>query len=42
MHGYYRSHDESIIDKLDAELEDVYKDIGELSVQEAIDGGLLL
>ena len=39
MYGYYRTHDESIIGRLDAEPEEVYKDIGELSVQEAIDGG---
>lgn len=39
MYGYYRTHDQSIIDRIDAELDLIYKDIGELSVQEAIDGG---
>lgn len=39
MHGYYRTHDESIVAGLEAELEKIYKDIFELSVQEAIDRG---
>lgn len=39
MYGYYSTHAESIIERIGAELDAVYKTIADLSVQEAIDGG---
>ena len=39
MYGYYSTHDESIVDRIVAELNAVYPKLFDLSVQEAIDLG---